>query len=276
MKLKKRFGIPWICDIRDYWISHFTYQYSGSSRERQEQNIEKSFFKFANHISTVSQGVKKEFSIAYPHTLISAITNGFDTENNLSISTKLKFRILYAGSFYGHYNPSNFLLAIKQSAQENLYLNKSLDLIFIGNYPQNIIDMFQSYQKYFSIDFKQFKSPIELEKEFLTASVLLVILPGEDHYKAYLPAKLFTYLAKHLPILALIPDGEAKVILEKSNLGFFADPGSVASIKNELLRIFNLWKSNRLQVEPNIEYIQQFHRRNLTKQLASILNSMVN
>jgi len=274
LKLKKRFGIPWICDIRDYWTTHFTYPYKKTHREQLENHIEQTFFKFADHITTVSQGVKKDFSSTRPPSPISVITNGFDTENNLSIKKSLKFRILYTGSFYGHYNPKIFLQALKQSIQRDVSLQKTIDLLFIGNYPQEITELYQTYKAHFSINWTGFKSPGELEQEFLSANILLLILPSEEHYQAYLPAKLFTYMAKQIPIFAIIPEGEAKEILKISNLGFFANPNSLEDITQKILHLYKLWKTNQLHVQPNKAYINQFHRRNLTKQLVDIFEEV--
>jgi len=105
--------------------------------------------------------------------------------------------------------------------------------------------------------------------------VLLTILPGEAHYKSYLPAKMFTYLPKQKPILAIVPEGETKNILVQSGLGFCANPNSQKEIEFQILNLYNQWKTSQLTVNANIKYIQQFHRRNLTKQLAKVFNQIV-
>ena len=112
----------------------------------------------------------------------------------------------------------------------------------------------------------------EINNIYNKSSIFFLIIP--NHSPNILTSKLFDYIQFKKPVLALIPDGEAKEILTKSNLGYFANPNSVEDIKNQILNLYNLWKSNNLKPEPNIEYIDQFHRRNLTKQLAKIFNNL--
>lgn len=275
LKLKKRFGVPWICDFRDYWTAHFTYPYKNTPREKYDQHVERNIFKNADQIITVSQGVKKDFLNMFPNSAIHVITNGYDKYEVKHMQKSTEFKILYTGSFYGHYNPAIFLLAVKKGIEEQPSLYQLLHLYFAGNYPPDIKKMFNHYQQHFSMDYVDFMSPNQLEKEYLSASILLLILPADKHYKTYLPAKLFTYLNKCRPIFAVIPDGEAKTLLSKSNLGFFADPNSPEDIKNQILHLYQLWKSDQLTVEPNMEYIRQFHRRKLTQQLAEVFDKQI-
>jgi len=275
LKLKRNLNLPWVCDFRDYWTMHFIYPYKNTNRGKYEKQLELNFFQNADRIITVSEGVKRDFLSIFPDRPISIITNGYDNGEIRQKEKSTEFRILYTGSFYEHYNPAFFLLAVKKVIDENPSLQSSFRLRFIGNYTQDIKIMFKHYQQYYLIDYLDLRSPNQLEQEYISATILLLILPGEKHYETYLPAKLFSYLNKSRPILAVIPDGEARSLLQKSNLGFFADPDSPEDIKKQILNLYRLWKTDKLHVQPDYKYIQQFHRRYLTKQLAEVFDSLV-
>jgi len=276
LKLKRKFNLPWVCDFRDYWTMHFTYRHKKTARGKYEQQLEHSFFQNADRIITVSGGVKRDFLAAYPDSVIRVITNGYDGGGVSGIRKSTEFKILYTGSFYGHYNPALFLSAVQKAVEEQPTLKRALRLFFAGNYPPDIKMMFAKYQESFTIDYVNFMSPNQLEKEYLSAAILLLILPADKHYKTYLPAKLFSYLNKSHPVFAVIPDGEAKSLLQKSNIGFFANPNSADDIKNQIITLYQLWRSGNLKVEPNDNFIRKFQRRHLTESLAIIFNQLLN
>lgn len=279
MKLSKKYNIPWVCDFRDYWILHHTYPFRNSIRGNKEKKIENNIFLQSNAITTVSNGVREDFvkeHVNIPPSKISVITNGYDTEKVIKSSVQdkySKFIISYTGSFYGIYNPNNFISALNNLLDNKPEMKSTLSLQFIGNISNQIQDyLYKECRVPFQI--LSFQSQHNLKIILEKSQLLLLILPGKDHYKSYIPAKLFSYLAYKKPVLAIIPDGETKKILDKSNYGYFANPNSIEEIKNQILNLYNLWKENKLNPRPNTEYIKQFHRRNLTKQLVDIFEEV--
>ncbi|MFH2030669.1 MAG: glycosyltransferase [Bacteroidota bacterium] len=275
LKLNKRFGIPWICDFRDFWTRHPYYKYKNQKRESKETKLEDSFIYNADRTTCAFNSIIQKWSSNFIKLIernIHVIYNGFDddqTPKEKSKKDSLYLTITYTGSFYGAYNPYHFLEALKQLKDGNEEIIDRIRIQFIGNIEENIKIRVNEYK--LGIIIKTFIPQSDLLAEIEYTDLLLLIMPDNSQ----LPGKVFSYMAIYKPIFAIIPDSEIKTILKKSNLGFFADPSSLNSIKNELLRIYNLWNNNKLQVNPNFDYIQQFHRRNLTKQLVSVFNTVV-
>lgn len=274
-KLKKNLRIPWVCDFRDRWTLHPHYQYTKVNRGRYERFLENKFLKYSSNRITAFMGISKDWQENFPgikRKKINIIYNGYDEndigDNDLCNSRKY-FKILYTGSFYSNYKPTNFLIALKDLISVNKELAQKIRVKFIGNIDNKIKK--EIFQYYSESVIKNFLPPSKLKMEMLRSSVLLVIMPNDTQ----LPAKIFPYLVSNKPILAIIPESEAKNILQQSGLGFFARPDDVKDIKKQILNLYNLWKADRLRPNSNIEYINQFHRKNLTKQLVEIFNSLI-
>lgn len=274
--LKKKFNLPWVADYRDQWTNNPEYPYKKVSRKVENFNLEQKLNKSVNKIISVTkinhQKVISDFKIN--KSKLHLIYNGFDHEFvEVKHENKSEFTISYTGTFYGDRNPKTFLDAIKKLILEQPALKDIINIQFIGKSDFNI-DKYCNLLNINSV--VHWKSNIprnEINNIYNKSSIFFLIIP--NHSPNILTSKFFDYIQFKKPVLALIPDGEAKEILTKSNLGYFANPNSVEDIKNQILNLYNLWKENKLNPKPNSEYIKQFHRRNLTKQLAYIFNSLI-
>jgi len=274
LNLKKRFGIPWIADYRDHWTLNPDYQES-RKRIQKESGIEKHLHHYASHIILNTYGNKSDivhtYDIVNPNK-ISVIPNGYEdflTDQQPIKSNKM--RLIYTGTLYGRRDPFNFLEGLSILKRELPSI--PIEIIFIGKSEWDINECANKFNISNMVEYIPFLNINKVNQQIYNSDVLLLLIDTTTQSPHVIPSKLYDYLSFYRPIFAIIHDGDSKNIILKSNLGFFANPYSVENIKNQLLRIYNLWKSNKLHVEPNFNYIRQFHRRNLTQQLAEIFNS---
>ncbi|MBX3280510.1 MAG: glycosyltransferase [Acidobacteria bacterium] len=82
--------------------------------------------------------------------------------------------------------------------------------------------------------------------------------------------KVYQYIASHRPILALVPEGDARDILKAAGTAVVCRPRDIAEIKSGILDLFE----GRLKLQPNDNYIKQYSRRNLTARLAKVLDQV--
>ena len=278
-RLKKETGLPWIADYRDLWTLNPEYHYVDSIRFKKEFQLERSSISLSDAIISVTKGnqseVQKEFHIKKKK--LSLIYNGFDISNteknnNRYSNSSAQFVITYTGTFYGSRNPDQFLKALFLIKLQNEDIFRSFQINFYGKSDYNIIRKARQLKMEKIINYVYFIPSTEITSVYATTDILLLIIPGNEKY--ILTSKIFDYLSTRKPILALTPDGEAKQILQKSGLGYFADPNDVEDIKNQILNLYNLWKLNQLHPKTNKEFINQFHRRKLTEKLAIIFNKV--
>jgi len=277
VKLSYRFNLPWIADYRDHWTLNPDYRYD-LSRYKIENNIENQLHHKAASIIINTEGNKNDILETFkdiPSKKYTVIHNGSDTTFPIEKNNKKhnKFRMIYTGTFYGRRNPITFMKSLSQ-IKKDIRINE-IEVNFIGNSQWDINDLSKKYEISDIVHFSPFLPIQELNNQIIESDVLLLFIDSTPNSPHVVPSKLYDYLFSNRPVLGIINDGNAKEILKKSNLGFFADPDSPEDIKNQILNLYHLWETGQLHVEPNWEYIQRFHRRNLTEQLAEMFDSIV-
>jgi len=91
------------------------------------------------------------------------------------------------------------------------------------------------------------------------------VINGEDYCIA---GKTFDYITMNKPILGFVTEGAQKQFIENTNTGIICNPDDINNSVKTLKYIFD----NGLVLNINKEYIQNFHRKYLTKQLSEIIN----
>jgi len=90
------------------------------------------------------------------------------------------------------------------------------------------------------------------------------------------PGKTYEYLAAQRPILAPIPEGDARRFVQQARLGFVCDPTDVDSIASNLLDLVKKYRSpDGLRINPDVQFIEQYERKKLTEQLACVFDKVI-
>ena len=107
-----------------------------------------------------------------------------------------------------------------------------------------------------------------------SAILLLAINKDSPNAKGILTGKIFEYLASGRPIFAIGPsNGDLARILEETEAGFISESDDLEGIKKNVLKLYEKYLSNDLNNSPI--GIVKYARRNLTAELAGVLNKMI-
>jgi len=275
-KLAKQSGLPWLADFRDPWTGIHYYRKLNRNKfaAKKDENLERSVLKNADVVLSASS--------AFAHLLklpegkkAEVITNGFDGE--LAVSSDLvkseKFEILYIGGlttnrFYKQFFESfaNLLVTNEQFAQ-------SAVITIAGSVNQEILDKISEIIPDENFEFLGYLPHQEAEELMQKSALNLLLMEKSSNYAGHIPGKIFEYLAAGTPVLGIgYPKGDSAEILEISGLGKMFKQDS--NWEDVLQSSFESWLSNRIPV-PNIDYINQFHRRKLCEKLTEIFNRML-
>jgi glycosyltransferase involved in cell wall biosynthesis len=274
-QLQKQTNIKWIADFRDPWTNlYYNKEFKQLSfAKKKHLKLEKNVLKSADCVITVSNSLKKEFEKNAGR--VEVITNGFDDEvlQDFSIKLDVKFSISYIGLLPKQSNPKVLFEVLKNICSENEGFQKDLELNFIGDISDEVlkeIELNQLTKNSNFVGYVSHQKAIEYQKK---SQVLLLLIPNVENAEGILTGKLFEYLTAKRPILAIGPTkGDLSVILQNTKAGSVIDYNDKFSLKAEILKMYEDFKGNGLEVAS--KNIDQFHRKQLTNQLAAVIKSL--
>lgn len=274
-KLAKKFQKPLVVDIRDLWVDH-PFKEITFYNKILSSYWEKKILKFADKVIVVTPGLKKHYIEKYPFldNKMEVVTNGFDIENaeygNRIDNTEITFT--FAGNFYKNLSPEDIFNAIPDN------INEKIKLQFIGNFRNQFWNLKQRFEerKLQNVEIEILPRMVKnkLYKYLDSADVLLIFLPQGEKYESILTTKLFDYLLHKKPILAFCSlKGDLAEFIKRGNLGFIVEAGNVKDGNKIIRKILDLKKCNKLHdIQRDEEFVNQYSRKNLTKQLAEIIS----
>ncbi|MFC1806772.1 glycosyltransferase [Candidatus Omnitrophota bacterium] len=272
--LKKLFDKPLVVDFRDKWEYSFL-KYPTHFHKILNEFLEKKVLMAADKIIVVSEPMRKDILERYQFLStkkIEVITNGFDPDDFLDVKIKAhdKFTITHAGTF--HRPPKVFLKAIKSLINEKPELKNHFRIVFVGSFSADLIRSIKVTQLEDMVEVVPFVAHRRSIGYILNSDLLLVI-PGPGIET--ITGKVFEYIASGKPILALADPGACASLVKETRSGYVVDPCDIDAIKNAVWQSYLSYKSKNLNPDSRTLEISRFHRRNLTKELAGTLNSLL-
>jgi glycosyltransferase involved in cell wall biosynthesis len=109
------------------------------------------------------------------------------------------------------------------------------------------------------------------------ADLLVLTLYGitNMHYHWCVPGKTYSYLGAGKPILALLPNGEARDIIKQSGLGFTAPPDNITEIAQRLKKLITEHYNGGIKINPDKKFIRQFALPVQQKQFVEVVNKVI-
>lgn len=275
-KISSFFNLPWIVDMRDPWTDVFYYKDLKHSffAKNWDKKLESRVLNKANHIITVSKGLKEIFlSKVENKNKITVITNGYDEEDFSASGKKSfsEFTITYTGQLLHSYNPYPFFDALNNLLQSGLLSTIRLNLI--GSMGKEIISYIEksSLKKVTVIT----KNLPHLESlSYLKGSHLLFLcVPEPENAKGILTGKIFEYLASGKPILNLCNTSlESEEIIRDCQAGKTFYRHNLQGIKNFILSVYADYKNGKIFTKTDA--CKKYERKYLTEELGRIIRGI--
>lgn len=274
--LKDKFpNIKWVADFRDPWteISYYKHLKLTKSSDKKHRQLESAVFKNADITLATSYTDAENFRKAGAHAV--CITNGFDeSDGNEKVkelkNTKDQFTLSYIGVLEQLRNPENLWKALDELVNENEEFAQHFSLKFVGRIDDKILKSIENTSLKKHILNLGYLSHGKAVEEMHNSEILLMTNFPNESSKGIIPGKIFEYLASGKQILSFGPSkADVSKILEETNAGKHFGYSDSEAVKEFILEKFNLWKNGNLS--ENTQHIEQFSRKNLTKQLTEIL-----
>ena len=276
LHLKKKTNVKWIADFRDPWtdIDYFHQLPLTKKAIKKHHQLEKEVLKNADASLVVGKTMKANYEVFSDN--IHVVTNGYDVDENTNNQTVLdsKFSITHIGLMNADRNPKTLWKALAELTEENTDFKNDLEIKLIGKLSDDVVADLKKY------DFKNvtrinYVPHKEVQQYQRASQVLLLAVNKVPSAKGIITGKIFEYLQAKRPILAIGPeDGDLAEILAKTNAGSIVDFNEKEQLKNTVSDLYKKYQQNSL--EGSSVNIEQYHRKELTKQLSVILKQVIN
>lgn len=270
--LQKKTGLYWLADMRDPWTRiHYNQLMPRSGFTKWlDGKLEKSVLTHADDVVVVSPGMKNEFSELYRNHY-HILPNGFDTSDFPAAGTRPEgsFLMRHVGSLPESTLPFGFFEALSGLPQA---LNWRLE--FIGNvHPEArvLVEKYRLEDRVFFLPYLPHEAAVQCMQE---ADVLCLFLAKTEGNRSIYSGKLFEYCGLEKPVFFVgSTDGDAAELLKKAGLGICHEHEDVTGIRHTLEGLIRGELSLPRPDAVQKQFIGNFSRQGLTRQLASVLRA---
>jgi glycosyltransferase involved in cell wall biosynthesis len=306
--LSRELGVAWVADLRDPWALDEMQIYPSLLHRRADMWKMERLLSSAALIIMNTPESTAALRTAFPSLRkkdVITITNGFDeedfvrppvlrrdgtfrivhagylhTDNGLRLRTRKK-SLLLGGAMPGvnilTRSHAVLLEAVERWCAERPDAAGNLELLFAGQTSQEDRDLASHSRAAGMVRFTGYLSHQETLDLMRTANLLFLPMhdlpPGTR--SRIVPGKTYEYLASGRPILAAVPDGDARDYLERSGAALLCRPADASGMARMLDRAYSAWKSGAALVHSDHKFIQRFERRVLTGALAQAFDQIV-
>ncbi|MBK7094855.1 MAG: glycosyltransferase [Saprospiraceae bacterium] len=278
LKLKKKYNLNWIADLRDPWTDIYYYSLLNHSflSKRIDRYYEMKILKNADSIFTVSESLRNLFllkdSKINKHKFY-VIPNGFDPQdfNDISVvNTYDEFTITYTGTMSSSYKPNVLFDALIQLTEQGLI--KKFVVNIVGSISKDIKSYILNSRLSEYVNFIPNVPHAEIIGYQINSHLLLLVIPEVDNSEVILTGKIFEYLATGNKILCLGPKlGDASKIIELCHAGVTFERNELSEIMSFIAYIYQFNKSNKMS-DKRHKNVELFNREIQAKKIFELIS----
>lgn len=305
-EISRRTGIPWVADLRDPWaLDEFQLHRTRWHRSLEKAQMEKSLHSAAMIIMNTPESARR-LAEAFPKLRkdrIVSLTNGYDASDFSGEVEPIgggKFAVVHSGYFHAESGLTErgrqfqyrllgrTIPGVERLPRSHYYLLQALEQ-WLRESPEIVDDVrihcvgVLSKSDKALIDASPAK-PLFDCSGYLSHSECLRYVRGADllflpmhkmplGMKAgIVPGKAYEYMAAGRPILATVPESDARDFVMSAGTGVVCEPGDVAGMLAALKDQYSKWKASAARPHWNQDFVRQFERKNLTVKLAEYLD----
>lgn len=211
LRLKRRLGVPWICDFRDPWATDQFTAYPTQLHRRFNAWLEARVVAAADAVTVISRGMRDDFAARYPEhaAKLHVIYNGFDDDDFRALAAPPAgppWTIRHLGTFYTDRKPDAFLRGLAAFRAAHAAAMNDFRVELYGSHNADVEARLKSLAAELGLEGVVRFLPYVPHSEalrLLGTSHALLLVPGPG--ATTVTGKLFEYLAARRPILATAP-----------------------------------------------------------------------
>ena len=270
-------GLPWVAEFRDPWIGNVLADPLPWTHRRLQRRLERWIVASAARIVFLSAETEAAYLGRYPALAGRSVVvpNGYDAEDlgpppeRPPASTPL--RLVYTCTLDRPAETAALMAGLASLVARRPEVSARLAIKFIGHTSPEVAAIVEPYLDTPSLQamirFTGFAPRAEALSLVRDADACLVMLGEEPGMSQFVPGKLFDYIGLDAPVLALVPPGEVRSLLERLEWGIVADPtpaGAADGLERLLAGDYRTGRADRAGL---------YERRGIALQLGSVLDA---
>lgn len=296
-------GTPWVADLRDPWALDEMLAYPTRVHRAREMTRMRCALGTAAAIVMNTPEAARAVRRAFPELddrPIVAITNGYDKADFDGPEPELDpvvFRIAHTGSFHTAAGVRRRTKAVRHALggtiggidflpRSHVYLVEAIRRVTLAEPTLRgsvrvLLAGVMTAEDRSAADIPEVEELGYLahdESVGVLRSSDLLFLPMHDVARGYrsriVPGKTYEYLASQRPILAAVPDGDARELLAQTPTGLLCEPDDIDAMVRIILRQIRQKADGVAAPRPPAELLRRYERCTLTGQLAALLDEV--
>jgi hypothetical protein len=308
-ELAGEFGLPWVADLRDPWaLDEFQIYRTAWHRREEVKRMESGLATTAGIIMNTPVA-KRRLIATFPalgKRPVTSITNGFDSDEfpQSDVRTRnMRFRIVHTGTFHTKLglnqkvkspiykilgkshrgvqllprSPYYLLRALESIAANDPKMLGDIEVVFAGVSSDEDRKLIAESAVAGNVTMTGYLGHDESVKHTRAADLLFLPLHsiGDGEQSSIVPGKTYEYIASGNAILAALPDGDAKRIVEEAGNSRVVDPADVLGLEQGIRHFYKQWKNGSLIYQRDASQVMKYERRQLTGELAEFLRAVI-
>ena len=304
-QLSRELGLPWVADLRDPWALDEMQVYPSALHRclelaRMRRALASADAIVMNTSEAAAALRAKAPELARRH--IVAIPNGFDAGDFAGDPVPRAdnaFRIVHAGYLHteqglGHRRSARVrsvlgggVSGVDLLTRSHIHLITALDRL-LGAEPAlrdilelHLVGVLSDTDRAFAerpyVRLRGYLSHDETVDLVRTADLLFLPMQNLPRGKraTITPGKTYEYIAAGRPILAAVPDGDARDLLAQAGTARICRPDDVDAISASVAAELDRWRSGPVQLRPPGQILARYERRRLTEELVAVFDHVV-
>ena len=303
--LSERLGKPWVAGLRDPWALDEMMIYPTAVHRRLEMARMGRTLRTAAATVTTTPESARQIREAFPElrsALVTSIPNGYDSsdfEFEIEPRRDDKFVILHSGYLHtdigrrwrGASHLRRALGGARVGAdiltRSHVYILRAIDLVLErdpsleGRLVLQLAGVLSESDRAATARSSYVHTLGYLphhEAIGMMRSADLLFLPMQNLppgvWSGTVPGKTYEYLASGRPILAAVPEGDARDLLIQAGTAQICEPDDVEAMADALERAIARWRDDEPTPAVNEDLLRSFERSSLTAEFAAVLDAV--
>jgi glycosyltransferase involved in cell wall biosynthesis len=278
-RLKRVTGCRWVADFRDMWSGHHLRRGLWPWGRWVNRRLEARVVREADGVVANTAAMADYFrDSGVPAARILTLPNGFDPDDFGAPFAKAReedFVVVHNGSFRGGRRAATFLRGLAAARKRDADFAARAKLYMLGINRSDDLAVAERLGLEEAVFHAGYVRHAEAMRACGGADLLALVMSREEG-PALVPGKLYEYLGLGRPILAAVPPGEARDILDRTTRGaVVCPPDEAAVLADALLAAFDRWRGGEFIYETDSAGVATYTRPKQFKGLSAFMEAML-